>query len=222
MNIDESWNLLSSGDKSMFQKTCRHLLKKTFIVREKDDDNRKMYLFAQRSEVYNLLDAYFSMMSFHIALDRENGLVALKNIGDSIDSGFIQANRIKLKKYETIVLLCLWTMYADRINQGTLAKGIIITLLDLKQELEKYGFREYFEKKGDMDSILTLFKQYQLIDVNGKLGDIECNIKIYPSIQFALDEEEFKRLAEKAGDRINEMRKEADSDSDLDEEEEDE
>jgi hypothetical protein len=141
-------------------------------------------------------------MGFDIKVERDNGVAMLVNSGDSSDSGKIQANRLRLRKADTVVLCCLWTAYLDRIRRGNLSKGIIISLLDLKQELEKYGFREDFDGKTLMTDILKLFTKYNLVDVSGKLGDPDCSIKIYPSIQFALDSIEFQNLVEETSKKV--------------------
>ena len=62
------------------------------------------------------------------------------------------------------------------------------------------------------------FKKYDLVDVIGKIGDVDCSIRIYPSIQFALNGEEFRQFVEKANERF----KYADEDDGFDEEEIDE
>ena len=47
-----------------------------------------------------------------------------------------------------------------------------------------------------MYNILNLFSKYNLIEVNGKIGDPDCMIRLYASLQFALDSEEFRKFAE--------------------------
>jgi hypothetical protein len=78
----------------------------------------------------------------------------------------------------------------------------VITLLDLKQELEKFGFREDFDGKTLMAEILKLFSKYNLVEVSGKVGEPDCSIKIYPSIQFALDSIEFQSFVEETSKKI--------------------
>ena len=56
------------------------------------------------------------------------------------------------------------------------------------------------------------------MDVIGKIGEPDWSIRIYPSIQFALNGEEFKQFVEQAKERFNE----ADEDDGFDEEEIDE
>lgn len=220
MGFEADWEMYTSGEKELFQRVCRRLLKSTFIVKEKDDDSKKLYTFVAKNE--ETVSSYFGHMGFDIKVDRDNGVAMLVNSGDSSDSGKIQANRLRLRKADTVVLCCLWTAYLDRIRRGNLSKGIIISLLDLKQELEKYGFREDFDGKTLMTDILKLFTKYNLVEVSGKLGEPDCNIKIFPSIQFALDSIEFRNLAEETGKKVLASKTAADDEEETEESDYDE
>lgn len=199
MSMDTLWNDFTSSEKDLFQRSCRKLLKQTFIVRDKDEENRKLYFFtAKRPEIFT---QYFSFIGFDIVLDRENGVVMLRNCADFGENGKIQANRLALKKAESMVLCCLWTMYADRLKSGSLAQTIIVSMTDLRFALEKFGLKEPLDKTVMMN-ILNLFSRYSLIDVNGKIDDPDCMIRLYASLQFALDSEEFKKFAEATEKRM--------------------
>ena len=69
-----------------------------------------------------------------------------------------------------------------------------------------------------MGDIFKLFSKYSLIDVIGKIGEPDCSIIIYPSIQFALDIEKFKTFVADATER---MKKYGSDDSDEEEEADD-
>ena len=43
--VFDSWDMFSSSEKELFQRSCRRLLKTTFIVRERDEDSKKIYFF---------------------------------------------------------------------------------------------------------------------------------------------------------------------------------
>lgn len=199
MSIETMWEDLTSSEKDMFQRSCRRLLKQTFIVREKDEENKKLYYFAsKRPEIFT---QYFSFIGFDIVLDRENGVIMLRNCADFGENGKIQANRLGLKKAESMVLCCLWTLYADRLRSGSLAQTIIVSMTDLRFVLEKYGMKEPLDKTT-MANILNLLSKYNLIDVNGKIGEADCLIRLYASLQFALDTEEFKKFVEATEKRM--------------------
>lgn len=199
MSIETMWEDLTSSEKDMFQRSCRRLLKQTFIVREKDEENKKLYYFAsKRPEIFT---QYFSFIGFDIVLDRANGVIMLRNCADFGENGKIQANRLGLKKAESMVLCCLWTLYADRLRSGSLAQTIIVSMTDLRFALEKYGMKEPLDKTT-MANILNLLSKYNLIDVNGKIGEADCLIRLYASLQFALDTEEFKKFVEATEKRM--------------------
>ena len=214
MGFEADWEMFTSGEKEVFQRVCRKLLKSTFIVKEKDDDSKKLYTFVAKNE--ETISSYFSHIGFDVIVDRDNGVAMLVNSGEHSDSGKIQANRLRLRKADTVVLCCLWNIYLDRIRRGSLSKGIVITILDLRQELEKFGFREDFDGKTLMTDILNLFSRYNLVEVSGKIGELDCSIRIFPSIQFALDSIEFQNYVEEISKKILAAK----SSSDEDEEEE--
>ena len=130
-----------------------------------------------------------------IVLDRENGVVMLRNSAEFGENGKLQGNRLALKKAESLVLCCLWTLYVDRLRSGSLAQTITVSITDLGFTLEKYGLKEPLDKTL-MANILKLFSRYNLIEVKGKVGEPDCLIRLYASLQFALDTEEFKKFVE--------------------------
>lgn len=70
MQIEEFWEAYTSSEKELFQRSCRRLLKHTFIVRDKDEENKKAYYFiSKRPEPFS---AYFRYIGFDIVVDREN------------------------------------------------------------------------------------------------------------------------------------------------------
>lgn len=44
MNIVEAWDDFTSSDKLMFQNCCRKILRRTFLVRDKQEDRKHYFL----------------------------------------------------------------------------------------------------------------------------------------------------------------------------------
>lgn len=209
MNIETYWSDYTSTEKDLFQKSCRRLLKSTFIVRDKDEENKKAYYFiSKKPEPFSI---YFGYIGFDILIDRDNGVIMLKNCADMGENGKIQSNRRALKKIESVVLCCLWTLYADRMRSGSLSQSMFISVADLSYELEKYGVKELIDNKKLLSDILGLFSRFNLLDLKGKIGDSECLIRLLPSLQFALDEEEFARFAAITQNRMAETNSDSDT-----------
>ena len=199
MRLDEYWDDYTTSEQDLFRRSCRRLLKSTFIVRDKDEEHRRAYFFISKNpEPFQL---YFEYIGFDLGIDRDNGVVMLQNREDPSESRRIQVNRLQLKKAESIILCCLWTIYADGLREGRLRKSVVVTFAELTFTLEKYGLRDQIDK-STMDNALKLFKQYNLIDLNGRVGDDEFAIRLYPSLQFALNETAFLQLAKDAEKRM--------------------
>ena len=188
-SVDEYWNTeFTSGEKQTFQKCARNLLKKTFIVRDKDEENRKMFYFVSKNS--DFFSHYFSFMGFEVLVQKDSGVIMLSNLVNENISDSISVNRFRFRKIESIVLCCLWTLLSDRLHRGSLDKVIKITLSDLNMELEKYDYKKNFDK-GPLGEILKLFCKFNLIGTSGEIGEEDFTIKLYPSLQFALNESEF-------------------------------
>ena len=199
-SINEYWNSeFTSSDKQFFQKCARVLLKKTFIVRDKDDENRKMFYFVSKNS--DFFSNYFSFMGFEILVQKDSGVVMLSNIVNENISASVAVNRFRFKKIESIVLCCLWTLLSDRLHRGSLDKVIKITLSDLNMELEKYDYKKPFDK-GPLNDILKLFCKFNLIGTSGEIGDEDFTIILYPSLQFALNESDFVSFVKDAEKRM--------------------
>ena len=197
MNIEEFWEGFTSSEKDLFQKSCRRLLKQTFIVRDRDEESKRAYYFISKNP--EPFSVYLGYIGFDVLTDRENGVVMLRNCRDMGENGRLQINHVALKKMESVVLCCLWAMYADRIRAGSLSKDQI--------------------DKSTMTAILSLFSRYQLLQVVGRIGDDDCRICLLPSMQFALDPDEFQNFVNTAEKRMQERWNE--TDSEMDEEEQD-
>ena len=204
MGFVQDYDELVMGEKGIFQKVCRVLLKQTFIVCDRSEDYRQLYFFARKHQ--EMITEYFSYMGYEVVVDQDNKVAMLRNgRNDSVT-----VNRLRIRKYESIVLCCLWTIYVDQIREGNLARPIMITVFDLRQTMEKYGVKEEMEGKGMLKDTLELFARYQLISVSGELGSPECQIRLFASLQFALDTEEFKRFVAVTDERMKESRKKRD------------
>lgn len=50
--VFDSWDMFSSSEKELFQRSCRRLLKTTFIVRERDEDSKKYIFLFQKMKMH--------------------------------------------------------------------------------------------------------------------------------------------------------------------------
>lgn len=202
MSIEQYMEDYTSSERETFQRACRRLLKQTFIVRDRNEESRKLYFFISKNPAP--FSEYFQLIGFDIVVDRNNGVIMLSNYESETDSMNVQSNRIQLKKDESIILCCLWIVYIDNLNEGNLTRPILISITDLRFEFEKFGVKDEMDKSV-LKRALDLFSRYQLIELSGKVGDEECLIRLYPSLVFALNTEEFKKFVEVTVERMKGM-----------------
>ena len=108
----------------------------------------------------------------------------------------------KFSRFQSIILCCLWTLYMDKVQSGSLSKQITTSFPELNAELEKFEYKGAFDVKKDLKTALQLLARYNLIFVNWNGPDNERVIVLYPSIQFALDESEFATFVTSVRERM--------------------
>ncbi len=199
--IERFWAQYTDSEKSLFQRACRRLLKNTFIVRDKDEEHRREYFFVSRNP--DPLNAFFEYIGMQVMVDRDHGVIMLRNGADSGEGGRMQLGHVILTKLESLVLLCLWTIYSDRITAGQLTRTVTVTMPELRYELEKFGIRDVNEKTV-MAECLTTLSGYCLLERVGRLGDEDFRLVLYPSLLFCLDMPRFRALVEAARRRMAE------------------
>lgn len=198
----------TSTETASFQKICRKLLKMTFIVREKNDEHRRDFNFIKNN--HQTFSEYFKIIGYDVMCDSETGVAKLVNLASAGEDGSIQSNRKRLRLAESIVLAALWLKYEELIVSGSLTKAVIINKSELDFQLEKVGAKNKIDKRT-MTDILKLFEAYNLIEVIGTVGEPDCRIRMFTSMQFSLSESQFKQLAESTAKRMTEKSRGADS-----------
>ena len=92
-SINEYWNSeFTSSEKQFFQKCARVLLKRTFIVRDKDEENRKMFYFVSKN--IDFFYDYFSFMGFEVLVHKDSGVIMLSNMVNENISASVAVNRL--------------------------------------------------------------------------------------------------------------------------------
>ena len=190
---------MTQSDIAQFQRVCRKLLKMTFIVREKNEEHRKDYNFIKNNS--KLFTEYLNIIGYDVKYDIDSGVARLINLASAGEEGSIQSNRKRLKLYDSIVLSALWLIYEERMIKGDLKKSIIIQKADLDNQLERLGAKNRIDK-GKMKAILEMFRDYNLLEIIGEIGEPDCELKLYSSMQFCLSKQAFKQLAESTAAKI--------------------
>lgn len=192
MNFIDRYSDLVSADKDKFRRICRKLLANTFIVKEKDEQNRADYFFVRNPAHRELFNDYFEYIGYCVKVDETSGVVMLANI--VYGNNAIQFNRIRLKLYESVIICALWLLYESKMTSDGL-RAVTVTKVELNMEIERLGYANKIDKNS-MQNALKKLSSFNLIDVIGEITYVECAIRLYPSLRFCMEANEFKTFVE--------------------------
>lgn len=190
---------MTQSEVAQFQRICRKLLKMTFIVREKNDEHRRDFNFIKNYQ--KLFSEYFNIIGYDVIHDVDAGVARLINLASAGEDGSIQSNRKRLRLLDSIVLSALWLIYEDKMVNGSLTKAVVVPKAELDYQIEKLGGKNRIDK-GRMKTILETLRDFNLIEIIGEIGELECKLKLYTSMQFCLSETAFKNLAETTAEKM--------------------
>ena len=190
------WDEMPQKDKDMYIKTFRTLLNSTNIVRDKDENHKAMYNFinSNEKEYRKYLREELEYAGFEMTINTDFKYIHIHDVNDSV----AKTNRQNLNLVESITLCCLWLIYIESINTNALRKSVVIELQDFFIKLNVFNIT-IPQFKTAFDKAFELLKRFNMIDYKGKptATDERFYITIFPTIQFALDQDELTELLRK-------------------------
>jgi hypothetical protein len=180
--------------KDKFRIAANKLLNNCFIIKKKED-TRNDYIFIVQNK--DLFIEYFDLLGYKIEINEMQGVVALTN---QYGNG-----RLRLKKIESIILLILRLVYIEKRKELSLNEEVVILTDDIHQ---KYNMLKV-EAKANLDKTtlrdtVRLFKRYNLLsNLDSDITLSEARIKLYPSVLFAVPNDNLNNLYEAINEKLN-------------------
>ena len=184
---------MTAGDKEKFKVASRKLMSQCMLVRDKSPSMREDYIFLANADRFRLLQETMELHGYEVAIDRDNGVIRYYVGGDT------QENRYRLNIRDKIVLCVLVKLYAEKLDSRHLLDRFIeVQLSDVIDVIEKFRLKDRFSGTAVKDS-LSLLARFNLIGT-GPVKDMAPSspVRIYPSIQFCLDEPGVKAFIDSA------------------------
>lgn len=180
--------------KERFKPVANKLLNQCYLLKKKDD-TRMDYLYVLQNKA--IFADFFDILGYTLKIDETQGVIGL--------SSDEKSSCIKLKKYHSICLLILRLLYSEARNELSLSDDVIVRV---EQIHEKYGLLQIRQKsmmdKATLNETLTLLKKYNIIDkLDNDVSNPDTRIKIYPSILFAVQNENIDAVYKSTMDKLN-------------------
>ena len=180
--------LESSPQKDKFRIVANKLLTPCFILKRKEDTRDDYFYIIQNKKYF--VD-YFDLLGYSIDVNESLGVISIRN-----DFG---TGRLRLKKIESILLLILRLLYVEKRKELSLNKDVIVLSDEIQQ---KYALLNLKTKtrldKTMLKDTLRIFRKYNLIsNLDSDVTLSDARVVIYPSILFALSNDDVTDLYEK-------------------------
>ncbi|MHB1454272.1 MAG: DUF4194 domain-containing protein [Saccharofermentanales bacterium] len=187
-------NADSTVQKEKFRRAANMLLNSCFVLKKKDDTRNEYIFITQNKEDFT---EYFDLLGYKLEINEMHGVAALVS---STGTG-----RIRLKKAESIFLLILRLLYVEKRKELSLNEEIVVLSEDIH---EKYNMLKIDAKltidKTMIRENIRLFKRYNIVsNIDSDVTMPEARIKIYPSVLFAVPNENLNAMADAIRDKLS-------------------
>lgn len=189
--ILENFEQLTNPQKAMFADTCNKLLSSAFLAKDKKD-NKESYYFVLSFK--NYFDEYFGVIGYELNLDRERGAIQLVNKDN--------ANLLKLKKDESLILLILRILFHQHLVQTSVNDNVVISVDEIHQKYDTLELKKKINKT-DLVTILRLYRKYNLIEPLGDITQGSTRIIVYPTILMAINTQNINDVLDSIAKIVN-------------------
>ncbi|WP_289116183.1 DUF4194 domain-containing protein [uncultured Dubosiella sp.] len=179
-----------------FKKCVRKLLDSTFIVSEKDP---VLYDYLTYSSNRIDMSNYLKIIGYDLVVDEElKYAMLIQNEEDMETAGLKKINHVNFSNKEVLVLIILWMLFLERFGKF---EKVYVEFGDIIDRQKQYGI--IMGSLTELKTALQRFKRFSLIyytDTDFKENTI---IHLYPTLQFAMDKNQFIQIVNEMAPQLN-------------------
>lgn len=191
-----------------FKRSVRKLLDSTFVVADKDP-----LLFDYLSYSSNRVDIsnYLKIMGYDIVVDDEfKYAMLIQSESDTETVGLKKINHVNFSNNEVLTLLVLWMLFLERFGK---AEETYIEFGDIVDMQKQYAI---CMSPNELKNALKTFKRFSLINYNESDMKSDTVVILYPTLQFAMDKEQFLSVVKEMTAELGKTEYEEDTDNEED------
>lgn len=186
-----------------FKRCVRKLLDSNFIVAEKDP---LLYDYLSYSSNRMDISSYLKIMGYDIIVDDQFKYAMLvQNEADAETVGLKKINHVHFSNNEILTLLILWMLFLERFGK---AEQTYIEFGDIVDTQKQYAISM---SPNELKNALRTFKRFSLINYNEADIKSDTVVTLYPTLQFAMNKEQFMAVVKEMTVSLNETEYEEDS-----------
>ena len=199
---------LRDEELAKFKRCIRKLLDSTFIVADKDP-----MLYDYLSYSSNRVDIanYLKIMGYDIVIDDDlEYAMLIQSEADADSVGLKRINHVSFSNNEVLTLLVLWMLFLERFGKK---EETYIEFGDIIDMQKQYSISM---SPNELKNALRTFKRFSLINYNDTDINSDTPVKLYPTLQFAMNKEQFKSVVREMTGYLSNTEFDDDSESEED------
>ncbi len=188
MSLSEIENLIPR-EREEFVRCAALLMAKTFILRETAENTlSREFSFIQRK--FTLFEEYLSLSGWRLYYDKQLGVIYVNNT-----EGY---NKITLNKLTTQILVTLRLIFEEKRLSASSINVVGVTVGELLAKMinELAVITKKPVQKDIKDSLRVLEQHNIIYKLGDSYDDMECRIKVLPSIQIAVPNDRCRAVYE--------------------------
>lgn len=197
--FSESYGLLKEKEKEDFSRIANKLIHETFIIKGKESERNDYYFVQENMTLFKL---YFAVIDFEVINDIGKGIIFIRTTADH--------NRVRLTKFETVILLILRRFYYKKSKEITSTSKIIVSVEDISAEVRASQIFSRDKQLANYRDALKSLRQYKVVDYEKRNIQPESNIEILPSILLVITQDDINEIEARLNDFAKDKGEEAD------------
>ena len=154
---------------------------------------------------------YLKIMGYDIVIDDDlEYAMLIQSEADADSVGLKRINHVSFSNNEVLTLLVLWMLFLERFGKK---EETYIEFGDIIDMQKQYSISM---SPNELKNALRTFKRFSLINYNDTDINSDTPVKLYPTLQFAMDKEQFKSVVREMTGDLNNTEFDDDSESEED------
>lgn len=175
---------MGDGEKQEFARVVSKFLNDTFILKNKKTDAYDFYFVQERRSLFSF---YFALTDYALEFDQERGFFYISTEEDR--------SRVRLNKFETVLLLLLRLKYYENSKTAASADDNTITVEELVEKVNQTNIFHPIKRMTEYDLSLKKLRRSKVVEFKGTKLEAATRMVILPTILVVLGQNDIDLIA---------------------------
>ncbi len=175
---------MGDGEKQEFARVVSKFLNDTFILKNKKTDAYDFYFVQERRSLFS---SYFALTDYELEFDQERGFFYISTEEDR--------SRVRLNKFETVLLLLLRLKYYENSKTAASADDNTITVEELVEKVNQTNIFHPIKRMTEYDLSLKKLRRSKVVEFKGTKLEASTRMIILPTILVVLGQNDIDLIA---------------------------